>query len=653
MALFKTSTAALLCLGGLAATAAAMPTLTVDAATAAGPVSPRFYGLMTEEINHSYDGGLYAELVQNRAMLDDAKTPAHWSAFPADAATLALDRDHPLNANLPTGLRVDVERATAAAPAGVANGGYWGIPVMAKTRYRASFYAKAAAASDGPVTLSIVGTDGTVYAKATVAGLTTDWKKYEATLDTAEGVTPTTKARFALAFDRPGTVWLDLVSLFPPTYHDRPNGFRKDLMRMLVDLKPKFLRFPGGNFVEGDTLADRFDWKKTVGPLEDRPGHAGCWGYRATDGMGLLEFLNWSEDMGGEPVLAVFAGYTLNTKHIDAGPGLQPYVQDALDEIEYVTGNASTTWGKRRVKDGHPAPFPLHYVEVGNEDFFDKSDSYQGRFAQFYDAIKNKYPDLKVISSVGNEQGKMMVKSRTPDVVDEHYYRPADEFVKLSPDYYEKYQRGDRPEIFVGEWAAYEDARIKPWTKEAKKLPVTPAFKSALGDAAFMASMERNSDLIRMNCYAPLLVNVNPGAWQWRPDLIGYDAGRCFGSPSYYAIKMFSTHVGDERLALTATDTPVQASATRDAKTGRVFLKLVNPTADDATLHVDLKGVTAVDPTAAVQTMAADPMATNSIDKPTAVVPVDSTMTDAKPAFDTTVPAHGIVVMTLNTTPAE
>ncbi|HZI33286.1 MAG TPA: alpha-L-arabinofuranosidase C-terminal domain-containing protein, partial [Candidatus Binatia bacterium] len=389
-------------------------------------------------------------------------------------------------------------------------------------------------------------------------------------------VEPTARARFVITLDQPGTVWLGFVSLFPPTWDNQPNGFRPDLMRMLVDLNPKFLRFPGGNYVEGDTVGERFDWKKTIGPVEDRHGHQCPWGYRSTDGMGLLEFLKWCEDMKAEPVLAVYAGYSLRGDHINPGSDLEPFVQDALDEIEYVTGDTNTTWGARRAQDGHPAPFKLTYIEIGNEDWFDKSGSYDGRFAQFYDAIKAKYPRLKLISTIGNDQPETShVHSRQPDMLDEHYYRSVGEFIRMSPDYAKKYDRNG-PEIFVGEWAAYETS-FPPWDKLSREEPPTPDLKAAIGDAVFMAAMERNSDLIKMQCYAPLLVNVNPGGRQWRPDLIGYDALSSYGSPSYYAFQMFSRNLGDEILPAETADSSTQVASTRDSNTGEIYLKLVNP----------------------------------------------------------------------------
>jgi alpha-N-arabinofuranosidase len=624
------------------------PTLTIEAGQPAAKMSPLHFGLMTEEINYSYDGGLYAELVRNRAFLDNPQTPVHWSVVQGNgsAATITLDRNQSLNAVLTTSLRLDVAGASPASPAGVANSGYWGIPVKPGTRYRATIYAKAAPEYTGPIALAIQSADGaTVYATATVPHLTGDWKEYTVTLRTGK-VTPTSNARLALTVDRPGTVWLGFVSLFPPTWKNQPNGFRSDLMQMLVDLKPAFLRFPGGNYLEGNSIATRFDWKKTLGPLTQRPGHPGPWGYRSTDGLGLLEFLVWCEDMGAEPVLAVYAGYSLRGEYVKPGPDLAPYIQDALDEIEYVTGSAQTKWGAQRAKDGHPAPFTLQYIEVGNEDFFDRSGSYDARFAQFYDAVKAKYPTLKVVSTVGNEQpAAKRVYSRQPDVLDEHYYRTTDSFLQMSPAHYANYDRKG-PEIFVGEWAAHEE--IAPWDPRSRSLPPTPSMKAALGDAAWMTAMERNADLITMQCYAPLLVNVNPGARQWRPNLIGYDALRSFGSPSYYAVQLFSRNHGDTLLKATLTGAPLLSSITRDSKTGIIIIKHVNPQSTPQEVRIDLKGVRRVAPMATMTLLAADPTATNAIDEPTKVVPVTRQVSGIGLSFTQTFPPYSITVLRLN-----
>ena len=623
---------------------AASPSFTIDATRSAGKVSPKLYGLMTEQINHSYDGGLYAELIRNRAFLDDAKSPVNWSVVKDDAsaAIITLDSANPLNDKIPTSLRLTATHVSKAHPAGVANSGYWGIPVQPKTEYRASLWARAEAGFFGPLTVSIVSEDGcTVYASGKLSRLTAEWKKFELTLKTGN-VTPTAQARFEVTLDQPGMVWLDLVSLFPPTWNDRPNGLRKDIMQMLVDLNPKFLRFPGGNYVEGNKIEDHFPWQKTLGPIEHRPGHTCCWGYRSSDGMGLLEFLEWCEDMKAEPVLAVFAGYSLDGTHIDPGPQLEPFVQEALEEIEYVTGDTNTAWGARRAKDGHPAPFKLNYVEFGNEDGFDKSRSYNGRFAQFHDVIKAKYPQLKLITSDPWAQ----LDGRKPDVEDWHDYSAADDFIKKSRDYGSDFNRHG-PEIFVGEWAAHEDAAARPWDATSWKLPPTPTMKAAIGDGAFMAAMERNSDIIKMQCYAPLLVNVNPGARAWRPDLIGYDALSAYGSPSYYAIQMFSRNLGDEILPVTFSGTSVQGCATRDSKTGEIIVKLVNPELTPQSLPIEIKGVTALASKATVITLAGNPEDTNSTGHPKNVVPITTTLSGVKPSFTCTLPANSIVVIKL------
>jgi alpha-N-arabinofuranosidase len=632
----------------MTSTRAASPTIAIDTTSPAGKVSPLFYGLMTEEINHAYDGGLYAELVRNRAFLDDARSPVHWSVAQGNgtAASIALDPGEPLNQAIRTSLRLDVTQASDGHAAGVANEGYWGIPVKPDIRYRASLYAKAAPGFDGPITLSIESEDGAaVYASAKVTGVSQAWKRYEVILTT--GSVPTTaKARYTVTLNRPGKVWISLVSLFPPTFSDQPNGFRSDLMQMLVDLKPKFLRFPGGNYLEGDQIVDRFDWKKTLGPIADRPGHMAPWGYRSSDGLGLHEFLLWCDDMNAEPVLAVYAGYSLKGAHVNPGPNLEPFVQDALDEIEYVSGPATSTWGALRAKAGHPKPFKLTYIEVGNEDFFDRSGSYDQRFVQFNTAIKARYPQLKVISTVGFEQPEnRRVHSVKPEVVDEHYYRTVETFLKMARGQYEPYDRKG-PEIFVGEWAVYETP-FEPWNERSRGEPPTPNMRAAIGDAAFMTQMEKNSDIVVMNCYAPLLVNVSPGARQWRPNLIGYDALRVYGSPSYYAIKMFSTNVGDEILKASATDTDVLVSVTRDSRSGRIYVKLVNSTDSAAPVRLDLTGARTLASTATALTLAADPQATNSIDAPATVVPFTSKVSGVKPGFTYDVPAHAVVVLTL------
>ena len=386
-----------------------------------------------------------------------------------------------------------MEQADTKEAYGLRNGGWWGVPVRGNSTYTGSVWAKgdAAATSGAAVRVSLIVDDsGKVLASYQLPALTTDWKRYNYTMKAGAIAKVTAANHILLSVQRPGTVWVQQLSVFPPTYKNRANGNRVNLMELLSGMHPAFLRFPGGNYLEGQTIADRFDWKKTIGPLVDRPGHQSPWRYHSTDGLGLLEFLEWCE-LKIQPVLAVYAGYSLSGDHVAPGPDLEPYVQDALDEIEYVTGDVTTKWGAERASDGHPKAFPLTYVEIGNEDWSDRSQSYDGRYTQFYKAIKAKYPALQLIST-SNQRGNV-VKSVSPDLIDDHYYRRAEEFFK-DVHHYDKADRNG-PKIFVGEWATREG------------MPTTN-FGAALGDAAWMTGMERNSDLILIASYAPLLVNV-------------------------------------------------------------------------------------------------------------------------------------------------
>lgn len=620
-------TAAILAGVMVAAASAQGPSLQIEVNHPLHSVSPTLYGLMTEEINFSYDGGIYAEMVRARTLGTDWQALAHWTmvSYGKSAVDISVEKLSGPSTAISRSLKVHVSQASDTAPAGVQNDGYWGMAVRPNTTYTGSFYAKSDT-SDVPITVTLLNDrTGVTAATATVTGVGSDWKRYTCTLKTGD-VPASENNHFQLTVTRPATVWFDLVSLFPPTYRGTPNGSRIDLMEKLAAMHPAFLRLPGGNYLEGNHISERFDWKKTIGPLVDRPTHESPWGYRSSDGLGLLEYLEWCQDLNMQPVLAVFAGYSLNQEHVAPGPALEPYVQDALDEIEYVTGSTSTRWGAERAKDGHPAPFPLHYVEVGNEDFFDHSQTYDGRFAQFFKAIKQKYPQLQLIATTS-------VKSVRPDVIDEHYYYSAEKSFS-DADHYDKADRSG-PKIFVGEWA----------TREGDP---TPNLEAALGDAAWMTGLERNSDLIVMASYAPLFVNVNPDAMQWPTDLIGYDAIHSYGSPSYYAQVMFSNYLGTE-VADTKLNTDgarLYSSVTRNEKTHKLFIKVVNATSSAQDFSISLDGIQHVSPEAKLITMdGKTPNATNSITNPTAVVPVEQQVHIAGTHFAQDFPPYSINVL--------
>jgi alpha-L-arabinofuranosidase len=634
----------------------AIPTLQIKADQVAAKVSPMLYGLMTEEINYSYEGGLYGELVRNRTFKANPTNAVFWNVVGNGA--ISLDTNQPPNSALNVSLKLDAGHAAKNSPVGIANDGYWGIPVQPDTTYHASFYARGKGFA-GPLTVAITSTNGeTVLASASAPKITKKWQKYEVTLTTG-GIAPSKDNRLVISTTKRGTVWFNQVSLFPPTFNHRANGNRMDLMQILADMHPAFLRFPGGNYLEGNTLETRFNWKKTIGDISQRPGHLDDgWGYWSTDGLGLLEFLEWCEDLRMQPLLAVYAGYSMHQQHVTPGPELAPYVQDALDEIEYVTGDTNTTWGAQRAKDGHPAPFLLNYVEVGNEDWFDRSGSYDGRFTQFFDAIKAKYPNLKVIATT-------KVKSREPDFLDEHLYPESEMAMEARAHEFDAHERTG-PKIFVGEWATRVGSP-------------TPDMAGALGDAAWMTGMERNSDLVLMASYAPLFVNVSDlkrgGSMQWRSDLIGYDALTSYGSPSYWAQQMFSTHHGGEVLVTDSQDIPTRTwqpptrrrngveqpappaqqvptlffDATRDSHSGMICLKIVNSLGTPQPVKIEISGVSAVEAEGeAVVLKANRPDDTNTIQEPARIVPVTEKVDGLGMDFTREFPPYSITVLKLN-----
>ena len=648
-------------------------------------IPPTFYGLMTEEINYSYDGGLYGELIRNRMFKDAGRAPRftetntvpaipHWSLITSEGAQgdISLDTTDPVNTvALTTSLKLTISAIPAKGRVAVVNDGYWGIPVHPKTTYQASFYAKGSDGFAGPLTVAIEPNDGkTTAASATVKQITDKWQKYTVTLSTGRGADSSASNHFVISAKSKGTVNFNFVSLFPPTFKNRPNGDRVDLSQLLDEMSPGFLRFPGGNYVEGNNYSNRFDWKATIGPIDQRPGHMSPWGYRSTDGMGLLEFLGWCEDLKMEPVLAVFAAYTLDGKSYP--DEYAKFAQEALEEIEYVTGDVNTKWGARRAQDGHPAPFKLTYVEIGNEDPGGRPGGAQGggagragtypeRFTIFYDAIKAKYPNLKIISTRSSGYG-----DRVPDVVDEHFYMNFNSALNNAHMYDNRSRTATNgspaPRIFVGEWATRDN------------LP-TPSFHCALTDAAFLTGLERNADIVVMSCYAPLFDNLNPGGQQWATDLIGYNAINSFGSPSYYVQKMFYNNKGDVVLPITVTPqiAPIPnpppstndlargrrggagapprtlfASSSRDEKTGDVILKVVNAVETPQQVEINLEGVAKVGRKAKMESLTGDLKEVNSLKEPMKIAPKKSTIS-ASTKFVQEFPGNTVSVIRFTT----
>lgn len=502
--------------------------LTVDLNNKGVPISPTHYGVFFEDINHAADGGLYAELIRNRSFEDgDNLEPWTLSNVSGAESTMSLETNDLLNQAQTKALKVKI----TAMPYDVSrpriiNRGFWGIDIKKGESYKVSFFAKCDSTFKGEVTVSLEDIFYKQYAKATITGIGQEWKKFTCTLKPNADYS---NVLFMLTPTSTGTVWFDVVSMFPPTFKNRENGLRPDLTQKIADLHPKFLRFPGGCFVEGDWLANRFQWKKSIGPIEDRPGHYNLWGYRTTDGLGYYEYLQLCEDVGAEPLFVVNVGLA----HNDYQPAndLSGYIQDALDAIEYANGDTTTTYGAMRAAAGHPQPFNLKYIEVGNENYY--GNRYGDRYTQFYNAIKAKYPDIEFIGNVaawGTDNPTWPFTTPT-DFADEHYYRGPQWFI----DNYKKYDTYDRngPQIYVGEYAVTSECGLGN-------------LAAAIGEAAYMCGMEKNSDIVPMNSYAPMFVNMNDRTWN--PDMINFNAHGVYCTPSYYVQKMFANNIGTVNL---------------------------------------------------------------------------------------------------------
>ena len=412
---------------------------------------------------------------------------------------------------------------------GVANNGFWGMALTKGERYELSLFARGGEGFKGPLNVTLEGSDGRAYAREIIRSLTPDWKSYRLSLR-PNATDP--KARLVISSGRPGTFWLDMVSLFPKqTWKNRPNGLRPDLAEMLAGLKPSFVRFPGGCWVEGDVMNLAYRWKQTVGDLSERRTQYNIWQYQATHGVGFHEYLQMCDDLGAEPLFVINCG--MSHREVVPLDKMGEFVQDALDAIEYANGAVTSTWGAQRAKNGHPAPFNLKYMEIGNEN---GGAAYHERYALFYDAIKAKYPEMHLIA---NEYSDTLAK-RPFEIVDEHYYS-SPEFFIANAGKYDSYDRAGR-KVYVGEYACTEGCG-------------QGNLRAAIGEAAFMTGMERNSDVVLLASYAPLFANVNYK--KWNPDLIDFDSSRVYGIPSYYVQKMFSENRGDVVLPVTVTASEV------------------------------------------------------------------------------------------------
>ncbi len=580
-----------------------------------GPViHPTQWGIFFEDINMAADGGLYAELVKNRSF--EFNMPlmgwAEHKDAPADGSLLVINRGAENRSN-PRYIRVTRYSGGAF---GISNEGFRGMGIRQGEQYHFSVLARPHAGStvslrlelvdpkgvkiaEGRLALGAGSSAGSIASSSQSAANDGDWYKDTVSF-TAMATEP--KAQLYIGFEGAGIADLDMISLFPQdTWKQRPGGLRADLVQLLADMKPGFIRFPGGCIVEGRDLANRYQWKKTVGKVEDRQVIINRWNtefahrptpdYYQSYGLGFFEYFQLAEDIGAEPLPILNCGMAcqFNTAEVVPVGELDPYIQDALDLVEFANGAVDTKWGGLRAAMGHPAPFHLKMMGVGNEQW---GPQYIERYTIFAKAIKDKYPDLRLVNSVGPDpDGPLFnflndtLRKLHADILDEHYYRSPDWFLK-NAGRYDHYDRNG-PKIFAGEYAAQSVVAVSPKNKND--------WQCALAEAAFMTGLERNADVVSMASYAPLFAHVD--GWQWTPDLIWYDNLRSYGTPDYYVQKLFSNNKGSvvvpallNNQALTGQD-GLYGSACIDNNTHELILKLVNTGAARQSPVIRVEGV--------------------------------------------------------------
>lgn len=609
-------------------------TFDVNTKKVGAKVQPTMYGIFFEDINYAADGGLYGELVKNRSFeFPDALMG--WKAF----GKFEVKNDGPFE-RCPHYVVLGYSGHNDTAT-GLQNEGYFGIGIEKGEDYRFSVWAKAVS-GDATVEVSLVD-ENTMeehqeFATAELKVSGNEWKKYELVLKPTKTVQ---KANLRLLLKGKNSVALEHVSLFPKhTFKDRDNGMRRDLAQALYDLHPGVFRFPGGCIVEGSSLEQRYQWKNSIGPVENRPLNGNRWlstfnyrlfpDYYQSYGLGFYEYFLLSEDIGAEPLPVLNVGMACqyqnwnNPKAHVPVDSLQPYIQDCLDLIEFANGDVNTTWGKKRAEMGHPAPFNLKFLAVGNEQW---DNLYYERLRPFVKAIKAKYPNIKLIGTSGpDSEGEMFdkgwkaMKELKADLVDEHFYRDEHWFLSHGLRY-EGYDRKG-PKVFAGEYACH--GKGKKWNH----------FETSLYEAAFMTDLERNADVVDMATYAPLFAHVD--GWQWRPDMIWYDNTRMFKTVSYYVQQMYACNKGTNVLPLTMNGKAVAgqegqdglfASAVVDKQKGEVIVKVANTSDKTQEVTLNLNGLNG-SRSASLTTLQCDNMdAENTLDNPNKIRPVETTAT--------------------------
>ena len=599
--------------------------LEVDATNYLAEIAPTMYGIFFEDINFAADGGLYAELVKNRSFEFtlpkmgwlEPNSNRHTYNTESGIAVVVQQTNTESNANF---LQVTVNNPKGYQ---LINEGFRGMGIKKSEVYDFSInIAKPQGITK--VIAELLDEDENIIGSTTILPDSKNWTTYEAFITASQ---TSEKAQLRLRFEGKGTIDLDMISLFPQnTWKNRKKGLRKDLVELIEGLNPGFLRFPGGCIVEGRTLARRYQWKKTIGPIENRSSLINRWNtefnhrltpdYFQSFGIGFFEYFQLSEDLGAEPLPILGCGMAcqFNTGELVPMDELGPYIQDALDLIEFANGTIDTPWGKLRHEMGHPEPFHMKYIGIGNEQW---GPEYIKRYKEFDKAIKNKYPEMIIVSGSGPfpegdffEYGWKELKEMNAEIVDEHYYK-SPEWFRANADRYDSYDRNG-PQVFAGEYAAQSVATASPENENN--------WECALSEAAFMTGIERNADLVRMTSYAPLMAHTE--GWQWKTDLIWFNNLSSYGTPSYYVQKMYGQNPGTHLLKTLVNGEKavgqenIYASSVYDENSKEILIKLVNTSESERAVQVNIKGFSFT-PKVTAETLVYDDLnAVNSIDSP-------------------------------------
>jgi len=618
-------------------------------------ISSDLFGLFFEDINYAADGGLYAELIQNRSFEYNPTEQKDWNPFSFweyvspgfSYGRISVETTSPINPNNPHYMVLDVEHVgheakfTGTSGVGLKNAGFDGIVLKANDQYNFSVFMRQLSKEPMAITISLQTSTGKVLAENKISTSAGDWKKYSANLISTESCD---KANLVILATTEGKIALDVVSLFPEkTFKNRPNGLRTDLATMLADMKPRFIRFPGGCLAHGDGLGNMYRWKNTIGPVEQRKEQRNIWGYNQTEGLGYFEFFQFCEDIGAKPLPVLPAAVSCQNsggtwriggtgQHALPMDEMQEYIQEVLDLIEWANGPATSIWGAKRAEAGHPKPFNLQYIGIGNEDKI--TPEFTERFKMIFEAVKAKHPEITVVGTVGPSpdgddftKGWEIANELKVPIVDEHYYTSPEWFISHQHRY-DTYKR-KATQVYLGEYASW-----------GNKLG------NAIAEAAYMTSLERNGDVVRLASYAPMLAKKN--FTQWKIDMIFFDNLKICPTPNFFVQKLFSTNQGDyyfdKVISKNEKDTTLAASCVQDSNAGDIMLKMVNYGSSPKPMKIKLSCFGNIAPEALQTVLSGAADAENTFDNPTNVTPVETTIKISK-AFEYIAPAMSLTVI--------